>query len=122
MACVAASGEEAALATVAECSTVYLSLRQPRHQVVHRPGGGDVAEHIIERSLGRHGRHQPAPRAGRWAQRPWAPSFRRWPNKMCHLAVPGTRVMPRRAVVAYDRSPKAREALFVFNISWLLED
>jgi nucleotide-binding universal stress UspA family protein len=80
---------------------------------------GDVAAHIIERSrwvdmvvINQRRVH------GRWAQRPLGTIFQTVAEQaMCPiLAVPGTRVMPlRRAVLAYDASPKAREALFVFK-------
>jgi nucleotide-binding universal stress UspA family protein len=80
---------------------------------------GDVAEHIIERSrwvdmvvINQRRVH------GRWAQRPLGTIFQRVAEQaMCPiLAVPGTRVLPlRRVVVAYDGSPKAREALYVFK-------
>jgi len=80
---------------------------------------GDVAEHIIERSrwvdmvvINQRRVH------GRWAQRPLGTIFQTVAEQaMCPiLAVPGTRVMPlRRIVLAYDGSPKAREALFVFK-------
>jgi len=80
---------------------------------------GDVAAHIIERSrwvdmvvINQRRVH------GRWAERPLGTIFQTVAEQaMCPiLAVPGTRVMPmRRALLAYDASPKAREALFVFK-------
>jgi len=80
---------------------------------------GDVAAHIIERSrwvdmlvINQRRVH------GRWAERPLGTIFQTVAAQaMCPvLAVPGTQVMPlRRVLLAYDGSPKAREALFVFK-------
>jgi len=55
---------------------------------------------------------------GRWAERPLGTIFQTVVSRAARpvLAVPGTNVMPlRRAVLAYDGSPKAREALFVLR-------
>jgi len=55
---------------------------------------------------------------GRWAEQPLGTIFQTVVSRAARpvLAVPGTKVMPlRRAVLAYDGSPKAREALFVLR-------
>ena len=55
---------------------------------------------------------------GRWAERPLGTIFEMVATQAARpiLAVPGTEVMPlQRVVLAYDGSPKAGEALFVFR-------
>ena len=55
---------------------------------------------------------------GRWAEQPLGTIFQTVVSRAARpvLAVPGTNVLPlRRAVLAYDGSPKAREALFVLR-------
>jgi nucleotide-binding universal stress UspA family protein len=80
---------------------------------------GDVAEEIVERArwadlvvINQRRIH------GEWAERPLGTIFQTVVTQSARpvLAVPGTRVVPlRRALLAYDGSPKAREALFVFR-------
>ena len=89
---------------------------------------GDVAEEIIERArwadlvvINQRRFH------GQWAERPLGTIFQTVATQSARpvLAVPGTRVVPlRRAMLAYDGSPKAQEALFIFRrilTSWHLE-
>jgi nucleotide-binding universal stress UspA family protein len=55
---------------------------------------------------------------GRWAEQPLGTIFQTVASRAARpvLAVPGTNVMPmRKVVLAYDGSPKAREALFVLR-------
>jgi nucleotide-binding universal stress UspA family protein len=55
---------------------------------------------------------------GRWAERPLGTIFQTVSTQAGRpiLAVPGTRIRPiQRVVLAYDGSPKAQEALFVFQ-------
>ncbi|MBN1399844.1 MAG: DUF4032 domain-containing protein [Anaerolineae bacterium] len=80
---------------------------------------GDVADEIIERArwadlvvINQRRIH------GQWAERPLGTIFQNVAAQAARpiLAVPGTRSTPlKRAVLAYDGSPKAREALFVFR-------
>jgi len=80
---------------------------------------GNVQEEIVERSrwvdmiaINQRKVH------GRWAERPLGTLFQTVASQaVCPiLAVPGTQVAPmERVVLAYDGSPKAREALFVLR-------
>ena len=80
---------------------------------------GDVAAAIIERArwvdlvvINQRRVH------GRWSERPLGSIFQTVASQTGRpvLAVPGTKVVrPQRALLAYDGSPKAREALFVFR-------
>ena len=80
---------------------------------------GDVADQIIERArwvdlivINQRREH------GRWSDRPLGTIFQTVAAQTARpiLAVPGTQVSPlKRIVLAYDGSPKSREALFVFR-------
>jgi nucleotide-binding universal stress UspA family protein len=80
---------------------------------------GDVAELIVERSrwvdlvvINQRREH------GTWAERPLGTIFQTVASQAARpiLAVPGTKVRAiQRVVLAYDGSPKAREALFVLK-------
>jgi len=80
---------------------------------------GQVDEEIIERSnwvdlivINQRRVH------GQWAQRPLGTIFQTVASQSARpiLAVPGSDVMPlRKALLAYDGSPKSREALFVLR-------
>jgi len=80
---------------------------------------GDVADRIIERSrwvdlvvINQRRVH------GRWSERPLGTIFQTVASQVARpvLAVPGADLRPiRRVVLAYDGSPKAREALFVLK-------
>jgi len=80
---------------------------------------GDVADRIIERSrwvdlvvINQRRVH------GRWAERPLGTIFQTVASHVARpvLAVPGAELRPiRRVVLAYDGSPKSREALFVLK-------
>jgi nucleotide-binding universal stress UspA family protein len=80
---------------------------------------GDVAEQIIERArwvdlvvINQRREH------GRWAERPLGTIFQTVTEQAARpiLAVPGTDATSmKRILLAYDGSPKAREALFVFR-------
>lgn len=79
----------------------------------------DVAEEIIHRArwydlvvINQRRIH------GRWEERPLGTIFQSVASRApCPLlAVPGAQVMPlKKALLAYDGSPKAREALFIFK-------
>lgn len=81
--------------------------------------GEDVAEVIVERArwydlvvINQRRVH------GRWDERPLGTIFQSVASRSpCPLlAVPGTQVVPlKRALLAYDGSAKAREALFIFK-------
>ena len=80
---------------------------------------GDVADRILERSrwvdlvvINQRRVH------GRWAERPLGTIFQTVASQVARpvLAVPGAEMRPiRRVVLAYDGSPKAREALFILK-------
>ena len=80
---------------------------------------GDPSQRIIERArwadmvvINQRRVH------GRWAERPLGTIFQTVAAQVARpiLAVPGAQVQPiRHAVLAYDGSPKAREALFVLK-------
>jgi len=82
-------------------------------------GEGNVAERIIERArwvdmvvINQRRIH------GQWAERPLGTIFQTVAAQVSRpiLAVPGNQITPlQRIVLAYDGSPKAREALFVFR-------
>jgi nucleotide-binding universal stress UspA family protein len=80
---------------------------------------GDIADEIIERArwadlvvINQRRVH------GQWAERPLGSIFQVVATQSARpvLAVPGTRLVPmRKALLAYDGSPKAQEALFLFR-------
>jgi len=117
---VAASNDESALARGREVLEEFtFRCRSLGIQATTSLAVGEVAQQIIERArwadmvvINQRKEH------GRWAERPLGTIFQTVAAQAARpiLAVPGTNVMPlRRALLAYDGSPKSREALFVLR-------